>query len=245
MTRLDGEYRCTPGTNTTLSEDGISSEQDWHKAFRSRMEASGWYVKHEVTQNNGDERVDFLAYHDELNTSYTDGEWIGFELKYNDYEQRTKAGTAAAQIEQKYQDKSWLSSGEDVALWVVAPYVEESHTGKPREMTVARSRESEAMDILSKLGYGYLNSWHPTPYISFEGRSTRPFPEFEYVSTPDIPAFIGAFDPWRHGHTHEFEAQEQADMNRADQKISGAFSTDYDARTSVWEKYRNQPPAED
>ena len=241
MSRIHGNYIGKPGHNSELSQERINSEEDWHKVFKQQMEAAGWSLKHEVVRNDGPERADFLGYHSEINTSYTDGEWFGFELKYSDYDCSTKAAVAAKQIERKYLDGSWLSSGEDVAVWVVAPYVEESHTGDATEMSAARNRELEAAELLNKTGFGYLNSWHPTPYISIDRLSSKreAFPRFEqWVSTPALPAFEGVFDPWEHAHWFTYDAQKYADQCRVKHESTKVFDYDGDAMGAVFEKYR-------
>jgi len=242
MTRIKGTYRSRPGYDTDLSGDNINDEPDWHDAFEKRMEKAGWTLKHEETRNDGRERADFLAYHDKLNTSYSSGEWIGFELKYSN-RQNTRMPRMAEQIEEKYLDGSWLSSGEDIALWVVAPYVEPSHTGDRAEMEVSRHRELEACNMLNHLGFGYLNSWHPLPHMVFD-RYFRddPFPEYEgYMSTPGIPAFSGAFSPFKHANCGGYEAQRMADMCRAHHSTSGAFTYDREAKGDARDKHGPSP----
>ena len=98
MMRLKESWSDEPGRNTHLSKDSIESEDDWHESFKQRMESAGWYLKHEVTANNSDNRVDFLGFHSDLNRSFDEGEWVGFELKYSDYDKRTRATSAASQI---------------------------------------------------------------------------------------------------------------------------------------------------
>jgi len=240
MSRIRGNYIGKPGHASDLSHEDINDEDDWHDVFKERMEAAGWSLRHEVVRNDGSERADFLGYHSGINTSYSDGEWFGFELKYSDYECNTRAAHAAQQIERNYLDGSWLSSGEDVAVWVVAPYVEESHTGNADEMAAARNRELEAELLLNKAGFGYLNSWHPTPYISVDGWTSEreAFPRFEgYVSTPDIPAFEGVFNSWEHGFWRDHAAQRTADEFRVHHSSGNVFHYDHDEMHQTTQKY--------
>jgi len=240
MSRIKGTYIGKPGHNSELSNENINDEGDWHDVFQERMEAAGWAVRHEVVRNDGSERADFLAYHDSLNQSYDSGEWIGFELKYSDYERSTRAGQIANQIEEKYLNGSWLSSGEDVGMWVVAPYVEESHTGDHNDMVAARSRELEASNILCMMGFAYLNSWHPTPHINSatHGGGGDAFPRFEeWINTPGLPAFAGIFDPWKHTHIRGYEAERAGAECRVMQEGESAFQHDRDAMRGIAEKY--------
>jgi len=240
VSRIRGTYIGKPGHNSELGSENISDESDWHDVFQKRMEAAGWSLKHEVVRNDGSERADFIGYHNKLNRSYESGEWIGFELKYSDYEHSTRAGQIGRQIEKKYLNGSWLSSGEDIGMWVVAPFVEKSHTGDSREMIATRNRELEASNILCRMGFGYLNSWHPTPHISFGeyGGGGDAFPRFkEWVNTPGLPAFTGVFDPWNHSRVTGYEAEQAADECRVMQSGDSSFGFDRDAMSEVADKY--------
>lgn len=242
MIRIDGQFFDYPGQSSHLSQENINDESDWHDAFKERMESAGWSLKHEEVCNDNNNRADFLAYHSELNRSYDDGEWVGFELKYSDSRShRTRASQIVQQIEDKYSGESYLSSGEEVDLWVVAPYVEYSHTGKPQHMMASRHREIEAGRILSAAGYGYLHSWHPVPNILFDNAGGRidPFPEYDtFVSAPNIPAFDGSFDPWAACKCDEHELERQAELTRLKHSGSGEFATHFDERSRIRERYR-------
>ena len=244
MGRIKGSYIDKPGNDSLISREGINDEPDWHEAFEEKMEDAGWSLKHEVVRNDGEQRADFLGYHDSLNGSYNTGRWVGFELKYSDHKRRTRAGSIARQIEERYLNGSWLSSGEDVDLWVVAPYVEDSHTGDRQEMIAARNRELEASRLLTRAGFGYLHSWHPIPQIA-EGRAIdiEPFPDIgDWVSTYGIPAFSGVVDPFK--HTPRIRLERVSERCRAIRSGDGAFIPDRDAMNQVREKYRGGGPDE-
>lgn len=211
MIRLNEPWCVEPGTPSALAEqESVESEQDWHNVFQERMREAGWTLKHEIVCNEDKRRADFVAYHDELNPSYDEGEWVGFELKYSDHGY-TRARSAATQIDAKYREKTWLSSGEKIDFWVVAPYVAASHS-PPRwgasdhhfdgahQMTMSRAQEAEAARLLNRLGYGYLFSWHPSPFISIdEPRANEVvYPRYEeFVNLPGIPAFEGRLDSFQ------------------------------------------------
>jgi hypothetical protein len=238
MLVLDDAWTDEPGQNTHLSQDGIEDEDDWHKSFKARMEDAGWYLKHEVVANDSETRADFLGYHSEMNRSYADGEWVGFELKYSDT-RRTRATSIAAQIERKYIDRSWLSSGENIDLWVVAPYVEGSHTGDEREMTISRHRELEASRHLANAGFAYLHSWHPVPHIACDRYSrTEAFEEYDpYVSSVDLPAFAGTFDPHKASTPRDYEMEMNAEHARLQRSSRDVFARDRDEAQKINEKY--------
>jgi hypothetical protein len=239
MLILDDAWTDEPGQNTHLSQDGIEDEDDWHKSFKDRMEDAGWYLKHEVVANDSENRADFVGYHSEMNRSYADGEWVGFELKHG-RGTRTRAASIASQIEKKYIDRSWLSSGESVDLWVVAPYVEASHTGDETEMAISRHRELEASNLLNRAGFGYLHSWHPTPHIT-SGRwsgGAEAFEEYDkFVSGVDIPAFAGTLDPHTASSPHEYQVEMEAEYARLQQSLPDAFARDRDEETKIHDKY--------
>jgi hypothetical protein len=238
----DGSFSDNPGGNTHLSQQNISDESDWHDAFKERMEYAGWNLKHEEVRNDNNNRIDFLGYHSDLNRSYHDGEWVGFELKYSDSHQNTRASQIVRQIDERYRGGTYLSSGEKVDIWVVAPYVEGSHTGTAQDMLVSRHREIEAADILTTAGYGYLHSWHPIPHIkvsSSYNNTIEPFPKYDpYIDTPDgIPAFPGSFDPWQVCRYAEYELEEEAEYIRLKHSGDGDFSSDFDERHRIRQKY--------
>lgn len=217
MMRLKEEWHAEPGLQSALAkEEEVNNEGDWHDVFQRRMEAAGWTLKHEEVCNTDRKRVDFIGYHSDLNPSYEAGEWVGFELKYSDLG-GTRAVSAAAQVEDRYRDKTWLSSGEEIDLWVIAPYVESSHSinqsadermghiPPAHKMSISRGREMESARFLNRLGYGYLFSWHTTPFISFRrgqrlGMSAA-WPSFEegFVNSMGVPAFKGGLDPFKVG----------------------------------------------
>jgi hypothetical protein len=239
MLMLDDAWSDEPGRNTHLSKDGIQNEGDWHKSFKQRMEDSGWFLKHEVVANDSEKRADFLGYHSEMNRSYSDGEWVGFELKYSDT-RRTRATSIAAQIENKYIDRSWLSSGEDVGLWVVAPYVEDSHTGDEVAMTISRHREMEASHHLTNAGFAYLHSWHPLPHIACDRYRHREeaFEEYDpYVPGVDVPAFAGTFDPHRASSPRDYEIEMEAEYARLQRSSRDVFDRDREKARKINKKY--------
>jgi hypothetical protein len=241
MYRVKEKWEDEPGRDSHLSQDGIDGEDDWHDAFQERMSAAGWSLKHEEVCNNSKNRVDFLGYHNDLNTSYDVGEWVGFELKYSDRSEATRASSIVTQIDRKYRDATFLSSGEDVALWVVAPYVEASHTGSAEEMLISRHREIEAADILSAGGYCYLQSWHPTPHIMAVDSLTYSVNAFEsfdpYIRSPGIPAFSGDADPWKACTYSEDQLMEEAEYARLNHSNGGDFHADWDEKHRINEKY--------
>lgn len=232
-------YEPVPGTPTHLSrEEEIAAEGEWHSVFAERMSNSGWSLKHEVVCNHGRERCDFLAYHDELNTEYDSGRWVGFELKYSDGSS-TRALEIASQIEDKYAGESFTSSGKDVDFWVVAPYVENSHSGTRSEMIEARAREMEAAKILTRAGYGYLISWHPTPYIMVQWRHGRALcPRItRHHSTPGIPAFKNAYDPWKNTRVRGYESEMWSEVCRLKQS-DDIFTHDRRKLSEIRTEYR-------
>jgi hypothetical protein len=240
MVRVNGTWCDRPGRNTHLSQDGIENEDDWHKSFKDRMEDAGWYLKHEVVANDGGTRADFLGYHSELNRSYDDGEWVGFELKYSG-SRRTRASPIAAQIEKKYIDRSWLSSGENVDIWVVAPYVEDSHTGDEMQMAISRHRELEASRHLVESGFAYLHSWHPTPHIACDRYRHRAeaFEEYDpYVPNIDVPAFSGTFDSHKSSRLRDYELEMNAEYARLQRSSDDVFCRDRDEMRRIRDKYR-------
>jgi hypothetical protein len=204
------------------------------------MEDAGWFLKHEIVANDSRNRADFLGYHSELNQSYDDGEWIGFELKYSDTK-RTRSTQIASQIEDKYMRRSWLSSGESVDLWVVAPYVEPSHTGDEMEMAVARNREMEASRHLTNCGFAYLHSWHPTPHIACDRyrHHTRAFEQYDpFIRNVDVPAFAGTFDPFEVSNPNDYELEMNAEYAQLQQRSRDVFCHDRDEARKINDKYR-------
>lgn len=243
MVRLERPFSDVAGRDSHLCrstrDDPVQDESDWHEVFKSRMEEAGWTLKHEVVcEGTSDERIDFLGYHDSANTSYINGEWVGFELKYSDGV-RTRAKEIAKQIEEKYERKRWLSSGEEVNLWVAAPFVKGSHCGTADVMTAARNREIEAASLLSATGFGYLHSWHPTPHIKFRTLGeTDAFPHMEdWVHTPDFPAFQGEFDPWRSAAVTEYELEMTSEQCEVRRKTGRCFSYDWEEEDRRRQKY--------
>jgi len=223
----------------------IESEDEWHVFLKDAMEASGWYIKHEVPSNDGEARCDFLAYHSAFNTQYETGEWVGIECKYSDYQNRTRAVQAARQIDTKYRSKKWSTSGLDVKFWVVAPYVAQSHRGSKRQIAATRGREIGAAQVLTELGFGYLFSWHPRPGIGTRwlGWPQHVFPientdKLRYVSTPGIPAFQSkeTLNPWDSYYVRGYEVEEQADYVEAIRGMSGLRS-DWDELREIDKKY--------
>jgi len=255
--RLREPWADKPGTPSCLgAETEIESEQDWHDVFKQRMENAGWTLKHEVVCNQNQNRVDFLGYHSELNPSYENGEWVGFELKYGRLD-NSNAVSAATQIENKYRDKTWLSSGEKVSLWVVAPYITQSHEmpevyvdqlrnhiPKDHLMTESRAVEIQSAELLNQLGYGYLFSWHPAPHIAFATNGNNvPYPKFDtHAHMSGVPAFEGGLDPFE---IHTDPAM--CPTNAAECRVkydSGGLSYDrrraYEAYDKAQEAVRNE-----
>ena len=235
----------------TMPLDEIGSEAEWHDFLQESMERAGWHVKHEVTCNEDSKRCDFLCYHSKLNGSYSEGEWVGIECKY-DRGGYDSTVAAARQIDTKYRSKTWLSSGESVDLWAVAPYTAHCHRGDKREMYEARAKQIAYAEILAELGFGYLFSWHPSPGIAFDSRDV---PEIEYtgedrkyISTPGFPAFecSSRLNPWKNYHSGPGgELDEAADYVRVRRELSG-MEYDHDLMTDVWEKhYRDEVDADD
>jgi len=216
MLRLNSEWHVEPGGMSALAEEEeINNEDDWHDVFERRMRASGWSLKHEVPANQDDRRADFIGYHSDLNGSYDAGEWVGFELKYSE-RGWPRTLEAVEQIEVKYADKTWGSSGKDVDLWVIAPYVaishgsvdstdyvgrETPHLRHSDRMSISRGQEIQSARLLNRLGYGYLFSWHTAPFISFNARPdlADAYPAFEegWVHGRGVPAFEGWLDPFK------------------------------------------------
>jgi len=214
--RLNSEWHAEPGSVSALAEEEeINNEGDWHEVFERRMQESGWSLKHEVAANQDGKRADFIGYHSDLNGSYDAGEWVGFELKYSEHGW-PRVLEAAEQIEVKYADKTWGSSGKDVDLWVIAPYVaishgsvdsadyirrESPHLRQSDRMSISRGQEIQSGRLLNRLGYGYLFSWHTAPFISFDAHPdlTDAYPAFEegWVNSRGVPAFEGRLDPFK------------------------------------------------
>jgi hypothetical protein len=145
----------------------------------------------------------------------------------------------AKQIESKYIDESYLHAGESVGLWVVAPYVEASHTGDSREMSIARHREIEAATLLNQAGFGYLHSWHPVSHIAYDSHSrAEAFGRFDpYVPAVDIPGLNGDINPQKASGLGEYEIEQTADYARLQRSSEDAFAQDRDKRHEIWEKY--------
>jgi len=175
--------------------EAVSDEGDWHEFLEKWLKAAGWHVRHEVTCNEDGSRVDFVLHHSELNENYDERELIGVEAKYTDNIQSAVASKVGGQqIQQKYQDKTWLNTGERNRLWAVAPYCEKSHTGRKAEAAASRGSELGAATMLQKAGIGYLISWILAPSFVFDGVHVDIFPDEDHVHCPGIPAFVS--------HTH-------------------------------------------
>jgi len=209
----------------------ITSEDEWHEFLVEALEAAGWYVKHEVKANGANRRCDFLCYHGEFNQSYDSGEWVGLEAKYCGHDFRPRGVQAAKQIDKKYRDKSWLSSGEEVDLWAVAPYTAAAHRGNGEELIAARAAEVGQARALTTAGTGYLFSWHPCPSIVFDN-SLMPrqlfFGDDDYVSPIQLPAFYSQETEQWSASADEDECERLAAIVRAVRGSNG-FAVDSSA----------------
>lgn len=215
----------------------VSDEGEWHEFLERWLKAAGWHVRHEVTCNEDASRVDFILHHSELNESYDQRELVGLEAKYTDNIQSgVAARTGAQQIQEKYQDKTWLNKGEEVRLWAVAPYCEKSHTGTKSQAAASRGGELGAATILQKAGIGYLVSWIMAPAILFDGVYVDIFPDEERAHCPGIPAFVSHTHPMASCHLRDDELSMLAEVAESRAQKSGLLQ-DRDEERRIRERY--------